>query len=578
MGLQLVDVGRGSRRRAIGSSATVLALAVLASAAVYHHLLARLGAVAPGSAHHTNDPMQAMWNLEWVARQLVDGGDPFVTRAINYPTGVSLAWNTLMPTLGIAGAPLTLVAGAAVSYTVLLVLAPALTTLTAYHWLRRWTARPVTAALGGFTVGFSPYQAGHMLGHLNLTFTALLPVILMLLEDLLWRAPRPPRRTAVYLGLVTAAQAGIDEELLLVLAIGTALAVAAALLVAGPAVSAAVRRSLRPLAVAVAVFLVAAAPLLVHQLLLSDPVPLRMSSWGAHLSDLVVPTGQQLWRPPIPGRTALGGAESGVYTGPLLLAVLAAGLALTVRQAAVRVAGLTLLGLVVLSLGTTGPFGLPLPWRAVADVPVFMSMLPVRFSAASWLAVAWLLARWSDGLLDRAAAGGARPAVPALGAAAIGASVVVTLAPNPIGATALPDVAWASSSAARQDVPRGTAALLLPMPYWGDATGMYLQQQAGFGFDQPGAYALRRQGSGPSYGPDDTPLARLSIDAGPYRPGAGDLEAARAQLRGYRAVVVVLGLPDTPRLVQLAQSLTLRPADRCGRGVCVWRLPARPRS
>ncbi len=559
--------------RVLRPAGVVFGLALAISLVVYRQVWAHLGRVAPGSAYHTNDPMQAMWNLKWVAWHLTHGGDPFWTRYIDYPHGVSLTWNTLMPTLGIVAAPLTLTAGAAVSFTVLLVLAPALTALTAFAWLRRWTEHATAAGVGALAVGFSPYEVGHMLGHVNLTFTALLPVILMLLEDLLWRSPRPARRTAVWLGLVTAAQAGIDEELLLVLGIGAVLALAAAARGGRSTLLPAVRRAITPLGMAVGVFLLVASPLLVHQLLLSPHVPLRMSWWGASARDYLVPPGLQQWSP-WHAHSRLGGAESGVDVGPLVAAVLVVGLALTVRQVAVRVAGLTLVGLVVLSMGTTGPFGVPLPWRAVADLPVFMSMLPARLSAASWLVIAWLLARWTDALAGRAtAAGPTRSRVTAaVAAVAVVVGLVVTFAPRQIGASALPDVSYADSAALRQDVPRHAPVVVLPMAFWGDASSMYLQQQADFRFSQPGAYALRPDGHNPSYGPYDTPLARLAIDSGPYRPRPDDVAAARSELGGYRGVIVMLGLPTTPRMLRLSAQLTGRPADRCARGVCVWRL------
>src|ERR1700712_1201602 len=120
-----------------------------------------------GSRDHINDPMQMMWFLKWVPWQILHGHNPFTTDALFYPHGVSLAWNTLTPTLGIIAAPITLTVGPALSFAVLITLGPALTALTAFWWLRRYTTHPAPAAVGGLLLAFDPYMSGHLLGHLN---------------------------------------------------------------------------------------------------------------------------------------------------------------------------------------------------------------------------------------------------------------------------------------------------------------------------------------------------------------------------------------------------------------------------
>jgi len=179
----------------------VVIVATLGSLMIFHQLWADPAHLALGGPRHTNDPIQTMWNLKWVPWQLAHGHNPFSTHAIYYPDGVSLSWNTLTPTLGILAAPITFTLGPPVAYAVLMTLAPVLAALTGWCWLRRHTTSPAAAALGGLVVGFTPFITGHLQGHLNLVFVALVPVMLMLFEDLLWRRPRPHPRTAVYPGL-----------------------------------------------------------------------------------------------------------------------------------------------------------------------------------------------------------------------------------------------------------------------------------------------------------------------------------------------------------------------------------------
>lgn len=566
-------------------SAGVFAGALVLSVAVYYRLWADPRGRTPGSLWHTNDPMQTMWNLKWVPWQVLHGHSPFDTHAMYYPHGVSLSWNTLTPTLGLLAAPVTLTAGPAFAYSLLMTLAPALAALTSFWWLRRHVRRPAAAALGALVVGFSPYQTGHMLGHLNLTFIALVPLMLMLLEDLLWRAPRPAPRTAVYLGVVTAAQAGISEELIVIVAIGVAVAMLTALVVERARVLRSVRAALVPFALAVAVFAVTASPLLVHQLFLSPHVPFPGSWWSANAGDYLLPLPRYLLDPGWTHYSRLGGAENGAYLGVVLLAVLVAGVAMTWRDRTVRIAAVTLVVLVVLSLGALGPGGVWLPWHLVTDWPVLRSVLPVRFSFASWFVIAWLLARWTDRLLPEPST--TRPA-PSRDRRAVAIGVIVlalvTLAPRAIGTYPLPARAsFFTSAEGRALVPSGSAVLLLPSPTNHDASGMYYQAQADFRFDLPGGYALRKDGRGSSYGPPASPLVRLSAQAFENaRPAfeVAEVDAGRAQLAGerYRAIVVVDTARNAPAYLDLAERLTGRAADRVRGGVHVWLLDHPPSS
>jgi hypothetical protein len=560
-------------------SVGVLGVALAAMLMIYRPLWADPTHQTLGSANHTNDPLQTMWNLKWVAWQLLHGHDPFRTRAIYYPGGVSLSWNTLMPTLGILVAPVTLTAGAVFAFALLMTVAPALASLTGFWWLRRHTRRSSAAALGGLVVGFNPYMSGHLLGHLDLTFVALVPVMLMLVEDLLWRRPRPARRTALYLGLVTAAQAGINEELILITAIGALLALLSAALVYPSMVSSAARTSWQGFTLAAAVFLFAASPILVDQLFLSPHVPLRASAWRANLGDYLLPLHRQLVDPQWPHFTGLGGAEDGVYLGPVLIAVLIVGIAVSVaHDRTVRIAALALAALVLLTFGDTGG-GLPLPWRLFSGLPVLTSILPGRFSFASWLLIAWLVSRWVDRLMDHSATVSHSSVVARrLALVAIGLSLV-TIAPSEVGAAPTPmRIAFFSSRQAQSLLASGARVLLLPVPTWSDASGMFYQQQADFRFNQPGGYALRpAPNHNVAYGPPDSALVRLSAT---YRSLSGrsavpaEIIAGRRQLttQKYQAIIVVAGSPYVTRLIELAEQLTRRDPDLHVGGVWLWNL------
>ena len=200
---------------------------VAASLVFWRQVLPHLGTHALGGA--ALDPGLFVWFLNWTPYAILHGLDPFRTTFIDAPIGVSAMWNTSVLGLGVLFAPVTLVFGPIASFNLVCILGPPLSAWTASFWLRRYVS-PLPAALGGLLFGFSPFViAQSRAGHLMFTWLVLVPVILMLAEDLLWRVPRPIWPQAPLLGLVIAAQLLISSETLLIvsmLCVGVALALA----------------------------------------------------------------------------------------------------------------------------------------------------------------------------------------------------------------------------------------------------------------------------------------------------------------------------------------------------------------
>lgn len=584
-------VPRALRTREARWSAGVFGVAALTMVVIYHHLWADPTGRLLGSAHHGNDPMQMMWFLKWVPWSLLHGHNPLATNFLFYPHGFALTWNTFVPTLGILAAPITLTMGAAISFALLMTLGPALTALTGFWWLRRHTGRPFPAASGALVIAFSPFVAGHLLGHLNLIFLPLIPLILMLLEDLLWRAPRPTRRTVMYLATATAAQIGISEELLLILGVAVLVALVAAAVIAPRQTVPAVRRALPPALAAGGICVLLASPLLVTQLFLTRPVQLYSQRFHAVPRDFVHSVTQQLWSTADGHRSMLGGAEDGVYLGWPLLILLVVGVLLTWRADRLgRIATITALAMMALTLGTDGLGPVWLPWRSLQHIPNFSSVLPARFAMAMWLAIGWLISRWMTRLSDRLAA--ARPwrwpstdlGIVGLAAAALAVIPLVSLAPRAIGTSpAPPHVAFFTSSVERQIIPPGGTVLLLPIAWPGNAEAMYYQQLADFRFRQAGGYGLtsdarslsdtdllRRLGQPGALAGERTPRATRR-----HPPATVTIAEGRAALARIHpaAIIVVMSAANAPELVTLADQLTGRAPNVTTEGVSVWLLP-----
>lgn len=562
-------------------SLLVFAVALVGMVIIYHQLWADPSHRVLGSRNHGNDPMQMMWFLRWVPWSIAHGQSPFDSTAIFYPHGFALTWNTFVPTLSIVAAPITFTMGATYSFAVLITLGPALTALTGFWWLRRHTERAGPAAVGGLMIAFSPFVAGHLLGHLNLVFLPLVPIIVMLLEDLLWRFPRKRSRTVVYLAVAVAAQAGISEEVLIILGLTVLATAVAAAAVMPRATASAVRNAIGPVLAAAAIFVLLAAPMLVSQLFTGRHVLLQSQRFQAVAQDYVYSSTRQIWQTANGHRSFLGGAEDGVYLGWALLIALAVGVVLTWhRDRLVRIAAIAGLILVALTFGNSGLPHVWLPWRLVSAVADLRSVLPARLALGTSLVIAWLVSRWIDQLWlaarRREPAGYIRhrtARASAIGALALVLIPLLTWTPRALGTSALPaPVPFFGSAVEHRMLTAGSAVLILPMPWSGDARAMYYQQLDNFRFKQIDGYALLPHGQSNADADILRQLGTVPVDRHGRivpRPSLAQGRSALGHLHPS-AIIVLLNAPNAPRLIELAGNLTARPPDLRAEGVAIW--------
>ncbi len=161
----------------------------------------------------TGDPAQYMWGMVWWPHAIVHGLNPFITHYLWSPTGVNLAQAAMTPTAAIAMAPVTALFGPIFSYNVMSIASPALAAFTAYLLCRRLVRRELPAVAGGFLFGFSSYEFGQLLGHLNLVIVFLIPVMVHIA---LKRIDREISRRVYLLSmaLLFVLQIGLSTELL----------------------------------------------------------------------------------------------------------------------------------------------------------------------------------------------------------------------------------------------------------------------------------------------------------------------------------------------------------------------------
>ena len=536
-----------------------VALALWVTGAWWLPLGGRLTAV------NQSDATLFAWLLTWTPHALGDGQPPLHTTALNAPEGINLMWNNGMALPALLFAPVTAAWGGLATVTVLTALGLAGSATAAFGALRALGAATGPAALGGAAFGFSPAIVAQSLGHPNLVFDVLAPVLVLLAVRLAVEE-RPRGRTAVLLGLLTAVLFGTGVVVGL-LGLGRG--------VAHP--RAAARRAPRFLGlagVALGVFVVLGAPLLAFQLF--GPLPQRGSPFnvayfGIDLVNYVVPTAQQQIATSGPRALGFPGGpeEHGGFLGWPLLVVAVVALVFGGRRARVPLAVAAVVGVFAMGeeLRVDGrPTGIALPWRLLAGLPGFEHAIPSRLSL------------FTAGLVGA----GLAFAVTALRAPAARAvaTILVLAAVLPLTPARLPGVdaravpAFFTAPAARMCP--GGSVLVLPFPAPDTTEPMRWQAASGMAFAMPGGYFIGPAVDGRAYvGGQPTPtgllLRAVQLD-GQVRAPTPLLRSTFAHdVRRWRACAAVLGpAPQADALRAQVTALVGREPESTG-GVLLWR-------
>src|SRR5262249_49088849 len=171
------------------------------SAYYYGNFLARPNAGVPGGP----DGIIYVWFFKVVETAIAHLHNPFLSNAMNAPTGVSLMWNTSVPLLAVGLAPLTAAIGPVATVGIAMVASPVLSAAAAYFAFRRITGRIVASLVAATFYAFSPFFVAQN-GHLHLIAAGpLLPLILLAGYRLFVTQDGSPARSGVWLGLLAAA-------------------------------------------------------------------------------------------------------------------------------------------------------------------------------------------------------------------------------------------------------------------------------------------------------------------------------------------------------------------------------------
>ncbi|MEV0121172.1 dolichyl-phosphate beta-glucosyltransferase [Streptomyces sp. NPDC050703] len=506
--------------------------------------------VAPGH-RYIPDALQDQNQWEWFFAVTADNvrhlDNPLFTTLQNFPDGVNLMANTVMLGLSVPLAPVTWLLGPAVALNVAMTGGLA---ATAFAWYRlivkRLVAHRGAAAVGAALAAFAPPMISHANAHPNFIVLFMIPPII----DRALRLCEGTRvvRDGVVLGLFTAYQIFLGEEPLLLAALGMLVFAVA---------YAAVRRDVartawRPLARGLGIALAVTLPLVAF--------PLYWQFFGPQSYKSVL-HGDNAGNSPLAfisfAERSLAGSERSVdglamnptehnafYGWPLLLLAFA----IVVRmwdRAVVKALACTVAGAALLSLGLK--FRVPLtdvvlpgPWAALADRPLFESVIESRVAMVCAPALGMLLA-----LALARLPGAPRPRV----FAGVGATVLALLpiVPAPLDAVDRIDVPpFVADGTWRTYLGEDETLVPIPVPDPGNAEGLHWQTTAGLGFRLPGGYFNGPWGPdrvgiyGPSPRHTSNLLREVRDEGRVPRITPAWRAAAREDLRFWKAGVLVL--------------------------------------
>lgn|GEM_PF-2049382 len=544
-----------------------------------------------------SDVQEEVWFLAQTPWAIIHGVNPFANAWLNAPTGLNLMDNTTMPLLGILGAPITLLFGPIATFNVLLDLGFCVSAGAFFLAARRHVAWTPAAFIGGLLYGFSPYAVAVGTGHLFLLFSAVPPLVLLVVDRFVRSPEFSPRRTGLALGLCLLAQLYISVEIFASMIVLGAITVAVAAVVWWRPTRVDIRRWLHALGVAGIVLVVGASyPLWVA---LAGPQhiqgPAQTAQALAGLAtdplSLVVPTINQHFTL---GHASLGDAlvaernshwdvvfdavaENGTYIGVPLIVLLTAGTIVLWQRKAVRLYALVAMSALVLSMGSRLHIDghrtrIPLPFIFLAHLPLLDSSVAVRYMLFFWLFAALILAIVADRIRDRMLSVGPSSFAAASGAVLVSGAALIPLLPQwPYSAGPAGVPTWFTTQAST--FPVGSTLVIFPFAEAPDASAMLWQAVANVRFKMPGGYAVFRSASGSAtFASAPSPLQESLALCSMGEPVSQSPSSIRSQLASWHAsgVLVAPNYPGASCARHLMQSALGLPREQGG--MLVWRI------
>jgi hypothetical protein len=496
------------------------------------------------------DPQLFIWYLGWIPHELSQGLNPLFTDHLNYPGGVNLMWNTSMLFPAVVLWPVTALFGPVVAYNVLVTAGIALSAWLGFLAARRFIDSTLWSFLAGLIYGFSPALMAQAMGHPHVMVALFPPLALLLGHEILVRRRMHPAVAGALAGVAAALQLLTGEELLAMTLLAAAVGVAVLALLHRDQVRAALPYTIKAAGAALAVFIVLSAYPLGFQFLGPQRVSGSLQQPDVYVSDLLAFV--------VPGHLihfSGNSTENDAYIGLPLLVLFIAGLRKT------RWLGLTTAAIAVLSLGphlhvngTVTP--IPLPWAAVAWLPLMGSALPARLMAIAFLGIGIVIAAYQP-----------RHIVARI-ALVLGLLAILPPIPYPTQPATAP--AFFAPGGDVERVPPGSVALVTPFSSHVSTDAMYWQAVADYRFRMPEGDAFT---PGPYLGPHPSFMQETldALDGGQTIAITADVRARfTADLQAHGIDYIVAGpSPGQAAIVDFLTQIENEPPADDG-GVKVW--------
>jgi hypothetical protein len=372
-----------------------------------HRVLGQLNSATTGWI--SADSHTFVWWLQWLPVAVERGQSPLFTDYVHAPYGVNAMWNISVPVIAVLLSPVTLLVGPVAAYNVAMVLGPVVSGVLMAAALVPYTERWVSRIVAGGLYAFAPFMVAHFtVGHLNLVWAVLPPLLLLAAHAMFVRTPRHPVLAGVLLGVALAVQMGLYTQ---TLALGALVLTTAAVVLAVHR-----PRAVRDRLPTIARMAVGCVP----TVLVLCAYPLYLVLFGPARPSGQIRPALEVRADPLnallPTPLTVGGSaenserlnsyvgEQGGYIGLAMLLVLVIA-CITARTATVRIVAVIGLLTFVFSLGpslTIGKTdqGIWLPWGLLEDVPLLSLAEPVRLQVFVGLFVAMIVALWIDRLGD----------------------------------------------------------------------------------------------------------------------------------------------------------------------------------